>query len=118
LVRRPESRARLAGLDTAGVLGAGPGAGDPAPELRALTGGRGLDLVLDAVGGDLGASLAGALRPGGALARYGLLAGAQPARPRPDVRTVLFWLRRWVHDAGRERIAAALAEAAELVREG
>jgi NADPH:quinone reductase-like Zn-dependent oxidoreductase len=77
-----------------------------------------LDLAFDAVGGVEAEALALALRPGGTLVRYGLLSGVQPEIARTDVAVELFWLRRWVHGAGRPAIEAALARAFALVREG
>jgi NADPH:quinone reductase-like Zn-dependent oxidoreductase len=119
LVRSRASRARLAAVDTAATLCITEG--DHEAEVRALTGGRGLDLAFDAVGGDQSVSLARALRPGGTLVRYGLLSGQEPSPPvatiRPDVQVALFWLRRWVHSAGRAELAAALERAFALVRD-
>jgi NADPH:quinone reductase-like Zn-dependent oxidoreductase len=120
LVRRPESRERLAGTATSAVLCTGEG--DVTDEIGALTRGRGLDVAFDAVGGDDCASLTCSLRSRGTLVRYGLLSGRQPSPDpselRADVDVVPFWLRRWVHQTGRERIADALARTFELVRDG
>jgi len=120
LVRTRASRARLAAVDTTAILCVAED--DVEAEVRALTGGRGLDVAFDAVGGDQAISLASVLRSGGTLVRYGLLSGEEPSPPlaaiRPDVRVVLFWLRRWVHTAGRGELAAALGRAFALVRDG
>ena len=67
-----------------------------------------VDLVLDAVGGAIGARLAQALKPGGQFIHYGLLSG----QPLPshihtlvaDMRFELFVLRNWIHQAEKSRI--------------
>ena len=120
LVRTAASRRLLAGLDMAAVVVTDDEA--PAPTLRAASGGRGLDLALDAVGGACGEALALALRPGGHFLHYGLLSGtplpADLPQRRPDIRLELFWLRRWVHAQSREVVANRLAAVAPLVRDG
>ncbi|MDT0441833.1 zinc-binding dehydrogenase [Streptomyces johnsoniae] len=47
--------------------------------VRDATGGAGLDVVFDGVGGAVGTAAAGLLRPGGRLSTYGLAAGAPSA---------------------------------------
>lgn len=112
LVRSAAARALLDGLGVAAVLDTSSPDG-LAERLDEASGGRGYDLALDAVGGDEGAALLSALRPGGRMIHYGLLSGrALPAgrtAGRPDVALEYFWLRNWVHAAGRGRIERGLA---------
>jgi NADPH:quinone reductase-like Zn-dependent oxidoreductase len=65
-----------------------------------LTRGAGLAAAFDAIGGDMGATLAHCLRPGGMMLHYGLLSGeplpaglAQMIGEGRQIR--LFWLRNW-----------------------
>lgn len=90
--------------------------------LHELTGGRGLSVAWDAVGGAEGDDLVRALRPGGTLVHYGLLSGT-PLSTRlrdecPEVRIILFRLRDWVHTAQRPELQRALDEVFQLVRDG
>jgi NADPH2:quinone reductase len=52
---------------------------DLAAEVRALTGGRGVDVVYDGVGADTFEASLGSLRPRGLLALYGAASGPAPA---------------------------------------
>lgn len=123
VVRHPRGLARLAGTElTAAVCTADRAAGEA---VRELTGGRGADVVLDAVGGAEGAELGRVLATGGTLVHYGLLSGrplpAELPAARPDVRLVLFRLRDWVHHVHTtdpDRLTEALAEVYELVLDG
>lgn len=74
---------------------------DLAAAVRGLTGGRGADAALDAIGGETGATLADLIAPGGTLVSYGLLSGSlvPPDLPRAKergVKVLPFWLKRWV----------------------
>ncbi len=75
-----------------------------------------LDGGFDAIGGEDGAAMAQAIRPGGALMHYGLLSG----RPLPPglVSVRPFWLRNWVHAASRVELRAAMAEVFDDIRSG
>lgn len=53
-------------------------------QVTTLTGGRGADLALDAVGGPGMNGLARAILPGGTLISYGFQNGAPPSMPFPD----------------------------------
>jgi NADPH:quinone reductase-like Zn-dependent oxidoreductase len=90
--------------------------------LLELTGGHGLTVAYDAVGGHEGNTLARTLCRGGTLVHYGLLSGT-PLTPAlysecPGCRIVLYRLRDWVHAAERSAIEDALEEAFEMIREG
>lgn len=75
-----------------------------------------LDGGFDAIGGEDGAAMAQAIRPGGALMHYGLLSGTPLP---PGLRTVKpFWLRSWVHAASRAELRAAMAEVFDDIRSG
>ncbi|GAB3211475.1 zinc-dependent alcohol dehydrogenase family protein [Marinactinospora endophytica] len=86
-----------------------PGWGE---EVRRLSGGAGVDVAFDCVGGEHAATLLGAIRPGGALVHYGLLSGrpipAGSLREHPGRRIHLFRLRDIVHASSREQIQALL----------
>jgi NADPH:quinone reductase-like Zn-dependent oxidoreductase len=125
LVRNPDSRARLADLQLSAVVCTTeprPHDGGLRATLREITGGQGLAVGWDAVGGAEGAELFRALSPGGTLVHYGLLSG----RPLPpllnpeprDARIVLFRLRDWVHTAERSAVARALDDVYRLVLDG
>jgi NADPH:quinone reductase-like Zn-dependent oxidoreductase/nucleoside-diphosphate-sugar epimerase len=81
---------------------------DPAwtDQVRAATGGDGLDVVFDGVGGELGAAAQGLLKDGGRLSVYGM-AGGPMTTPDPRVTAVA-----WPNADLRELSRAALAEAA------
>lgn len=125
VIRHPAARARLVDLDVATVLctdESRPEDGGLLGALLDVTGGRGVAVALDAVGGAEGAALFRALAPNGTLVHYGLLSGCPlPANldaERPDARIALFRLRDWVHTAGRPAITGALDEAFRLVLDG
>jgi NADPH:quinone reductase-like Zn-dependent oxidoreductase len=120
LVRSSAAHALLEGLGVAAVLNSS--CPDLGARLAEASGGRGYDLALDAVGGGEGAILALALRPGGRMIHYGLLSG-QPLPPglparRQDVVLEYFWLRNWVHAAGRETMERGLAAVWDLAIDG
>jgi NADPH2:quinone reductase len=77
-----------------------------------------VDIVLDAVGGDVGRSLAGCLRPNGLFIQYGLLSG-EPIAPEAfhasPIRYKMFSLREWIHRRPRAQIAALLTMIERLV---
>jgi NADPH2:quinone reductase len=72
----------------------------------AATGGAGVDLVYDGVGGPLGAAGMAAVRPGGRASVYGMASGTW-TEPAPGVRVV--------PDAGAPDAAAIRALAAEAL---
>ena len=76
-----------------------------------------LDGGFDAVGGDNGAAMAQAIRPGGALMHYGLLSGT-PLPPGLGSVVKPFWLRSWVHAASRAELRAAMADVFDDIRSG
>lgn len=76
-----------------------------------------LDGGFDAIGGDDGAMMAQAIRPGGALMHYGLLSGS-PLPPDLGSTVKPFWLRNWVHAASRAELRAAVAEVFDDIRSG
>lgn len=120
IVRRPDSRRHLAGLQLSGVLCTADGDGPEA--LDAATGGHGLAVAFDAVGGPQGGWLARALAPGGTLVHYGLLSG-QPLPStlgveRRDVHIKLFRLRDWVHSVDRLQLQQALDDVFRQILDG
>lgn len=90
--------------------------------LRELTGGRGLTVAWDAVGGTDGDDLVRALHPGGKLIHYGLLSGIPLStglrNDCPDVQITMFRLRDWVHTTQRLALQRALDEVYQLIRDG
>lgn len=81
------------------------------------------DAVADAVGGDAGGVLLRDNLPaGGVFVQYGALSGMPIAQgaisARADVRFAFLWLRSFVHSAGRQALASALAQCFDGVREG
>ncbi|MCW0000421.1 zinc-dependent alcohol dehydrogenase family protein [Pararhizobium sp. YC-54] len=81
------------------------------------------DAVADAVGGDAGDGLLRDNLPaGGVFLQYGALSGRPIAQgaisARADVRFAFLWLRSFVHSAGRQALASALAQCFDGVREG
>ncbi|MGI6877353.1 zinc-dependent alcohol dehydrogenase family protein [Microbacterium sp. gxy059] len=97
---------------------------DPSwPErVRAATGGRGLDVTFDCVGGSIGATLLDRLTPSGTPVHYGLLSG----EPLPLAhlsgesarRVTMFRLRDVVHAAPREDLPGLLRPVFEHLRAG
>lgn len=83
-------------------------AGEPLPPL---------DGGFDAIGGDDGAAMAQAIRPGGALMHYALLSG-RPLPPGLGSVVKPFWLRNWVHTASGAELRAAMAEVFDDIRSG
>ncbi|MEV4006953.1 zinc-binding dehydrogenase [Actinomadura sp. NPDC049753] len=55
-------------------------------EVRAATGGRGVDLVFDGVGGAVGTEAVRALRDGGRVSVYGMAGGTEAAHDPADLR--------------------------------
>lgn len=77
-----------------------------------------IDIVLDAVGGDVGWSLARCLRPNGLFIQYGLLSGepiALGAFHGLPIRFKMFSLREWIHRRTRVQIASLLTTIEQLV---
>ncbi|KAL3440827.1 chaperonin 10-like protein [Aspergillus insuetus] len=121
LVRRPNIQAQLMSqLGVSAVICTSEGGLQH--RLLELTGGRGLAVAWDAVGGSEGDDLARALSPGGTLVHYGLLSGT-PLSVRlhdecPEARIILFRLRDWIHSTERCALQLALNEAFQLIRDG
>ncbi len=119
-VTRPGSAARLEGLAVDRVLvGAAPAI---ASGLRDVLRQGGVDVVLDAVGGEIGLALSAAVRPGGQFIHYGLLSGL-PLPPEtwqrdPGIRFEMFRLRDWVHRQPRMEIEVLLRRIEALILDG
>ncbi|KAJ0338531.1 hypothetical protein COL154_012685 [Colletotrichum chrysophilum] len=120
IIRRADAAMELDGLDIEAVLDSSEG--DIQSRVQEVSGGRGLTVACDAVGGPEGDSLARALSPGGTLVHYGLLSGVPLSyrlySERPDVRIILFHLREWVHAASPVEIQSAFDEVFGLIRDG
>jgi putative PIG3 family NAD(P)H quinone oxidoreductase len=101
--------ARLARLVEMGIEGLVPEGSDLTRRLREASGGRGVDVVLDFVGGTAVADRLAALRTGGRLVVVGLLAGS-----RADLELDLL-LRRRLRVIGTVLRARPRAEKARLV---
>ncbi|MFD2344047.1 alcohol dehydrogenase catalytic domain-containing protein [Sinorhizobium terangae] len=81
------------------------------------------DAALDAVGGNLaGELIARCVQPGGIFIQYGALSGVPVPQAaisgRPDVRFTFFWLRTWVHSAGRNPLEVAFERSFAGLRDG
>lgn len=91
-------------------------------EVLRLTGGAGVDVAFDCVGGEHAAALLGAVRPGGSLVHYGLLSGrpipTESLHRHPGRELCLFRLRDFVHTASRERIQSLLDRSYEGIVSG
>jgi NADPH:quinone reductase-like Zn-dependent oxidoreductase len=109
VVASARDRERLARLDDFGVAALVPEGPDLAARLKAASGGAGLDLVLDFVGGRAVADRLAALSTGGRLVLVGLLAG-----PRAEIELDLL-LRRRLHLLGTLLRARPREEKARLV---
>ncbi|WP_428243458.1 zinc-dependent alcohol dehydrogenase family protein [Gynuella sp.] len=115
-VRRRSSLPRLQGLALETVLFT------EAPDFdHALQPGS-VDLLLDAVGGEVGMALARCLKPGGHLIHYGLLSGQPLAADLPlqlsGVTFELFVLRHWIHQAEKSSIHALFRTLESLMLAG
>ncbi|KAK1713377.1 chaperonin 10-like protein, partial [Colletotrichum acutatum] len=123
LVRRPESKEHLSHLPELDVSAVVCSSGDGLRErLLQSTGGRGISVAYDAVGGSEGDEVVRALTPDGILVHYGLLSG-QPLSFRlreecPRARIVMYRLRDWVYAVEREEVQAALDQVFQRIREG
>lgn len=93
-----------------------------ADQVRAATGGRGVDVVLDCVGGTVGDRLVPMLRPGGVLVLYGLLSGVPLAGrslvPQDGRHVEMFRLRDTVHTVPRLALPALFAPVFEHLDAG
>lgn len=80
------------------------------------------DLVLDAVGGDIGSILRSRVASGGQFIHYGLLSGepltSHPSRPVSDHRFEFFRLRDWVHRVAPAEVQVSLDRVGRLIAEG
>lgn len=86
------------------------------------TGGAGVRLGLNCVGGKSAQAVAGTLGNGGTMVTYGGMARKPVTLPAgllifKDIRFVGFWLSRWA-DADRDAKARTVAEILDLVRAG
>ncbi|UDD63504.1 putative secondary metabolism biosynthetic enzyme [Aspergillus flavus] len=121
LIRRPDGKRQLSDqLDLSAVICTSETG--LRRKLSELSGGRGLAVAWDAVGGTEGDDLVRSLAPGGTLVHYGLLSGI-PLSYRlreecPDARIELYRLRDWIHTAKRHELQRALDDIFELVRDG
>jgi NADPH:quinone reductase-like Zn-dependent oxidoreductase len=119
-VRRESAVAGV--LETGGdvVLVDGPGL---AKRVSAATGGAGIRLGIDAVGGQSTDHLAAALTDGGVLVNYGAMSG-EPCQVSPasfvfrDITLRGFWLSKWFIGATPERRMAVFGEIAALIAAG
>ncbi|KAL2835977.1 chaperonin 10-like protein [Aspergillus pseudoustus] len=123
LVRRPNMEGELmAQLGVDAVLCTSSDEGRLRDRLLEVTGGRGLAVAWDAVGGPQGDELVRALQPGGTLVHYGLLSGTPLSWSLREeclgARIALFRLRDWIHSAERGAVQQALEECFQLIREG
>lgn len=94
---------------------------DPLERLRAATGGRGVELVLDAVAGPGVTGLARAVAPGGTLLVYGALSGQPTPYPGVELGLPALTMRSFtVLETTRdpERLRRAVAFVAAGVRSG
>lgn len=122
-----ESKARLArehGADEVLLYGAGD---DVAERVRALTGGRGVELVLDSVGASTWKSSLESLAPFGHLVSYGNASGSPPpvdveSLYEKSLKVSAYWLHTRhppeLHRQAREALRAELAEGRLRVRLG
>ncbi|WP_158043969.1 zinc-dependent alcohol dehydrogenase family protein [Skermanella pratensis] len=88
-----------------------------------LTGGRGADGAIEAVGGAVGAAAASALAPGGTMLVYGLMSGEPIPVPVSDMifKTLSirgFWLADWARKAPDDVRSDAISEVFGLLAEG
>lgn len=111
VVRRAEQAEELrrGGLSQLVVV---PGE-DLAAQVREWTGGKGATAAIDSVGGETGAAVLAALRPGGTSVLFGALDGRSVmVEPGPFLfRELLlqgFWLTRWLQRVPPERVRAAV----------
>ncbi|HSI82885.1 MAG: 2-enoyl thioester reductase domain-containing protein [Candidatus Methylacidiphilales bacterium] len=92
-------------------------------EVKSITGGAPLRLALNAVGGDSGVNLAGALAHGGVMVTYGGMS-RQPVRLPTgqlifnDIAARGFWITAWYKRASQAETTAMTDSLAKLMREG
>lgn len=121
IVRSANLAGRLRALGAAAVIDTGQ---EPLTEaLAALSGGVGIDIALDTIGGDDGTALAACLRPGGIFVNYGMLSGRPLALDgtairRRGIRVHAFWLREWLKTASPARRQGAFAAVIDLAVAG
>ncbi|NBC34791.1 MAG: zinc-binding dehydrogenase [Alphaproteobacteria bacterium] len=94
-----------------------------AASLAALSGGAGVDIALDTIGGVEGTALAACLRPGGTFINYGVLSGEPLALDGADIhrrgiRVHAFWLREWLKTAAPARRQSAFDAIIDLAAAG
>lgn len=101
-------------LDLAGGLGARAAVDYTQPgwtdRVREATGGSGVSVAFDGVGGEIGAASFRLMAPGGRFVVFGLASGTVTDTSGEDVR------RRGVQVIGLDRLAALAADAGELTR--
>lgn len=121
LVRRAEQVQEL--LDLGGDEAFATDTPDLVARIRELTGGKGATGAIDAVGGDTGALMLSALRPGGTMLVYGLLSG-QPTPVNGGEMLFRgtgmrgFWLVQWFQTTPPEQVAASLNGLMSLMAQG
>lgn len=91
--------------------------------LASLTGGAGVDVALDTIGGAEGTALAACLRPGGTFVNYGVLSGQPLSLDGRDIhqrgiRVRTFWLREWLAAATAAQRQSAFDAVIDLVATG
>ncbi|MEV6288657.1 zinc-binding dehydrogenase [Kribbella sp. NPDC051770] len=113
---RPTATAGQRGPDGSAGLGAVP-SGDLAAQVKALTCGRGVPLVLDAVAGPGISDLAQLVSPGGTLLVYGASSGQPTPYPGVDLGLPALTIRSYtMHELSRD--ARRLARAAAFITAG
>lgn len=120
VVRRQSLEPRLRELGADVVLTDGP---DLAAQAKAATGGAGLVLGIDSVGGETFARMLQSLSQGASLVSYGVLSMQQPALDLAsvifnDVKVQGFWLAKWFETATPEETKAAFGAIIPLIASG
>ena len=121
VVRRPEQVAELRSLGADEVIDVSHE--DLRNRVKAITGGEGVLLAFDAVGGDLGARALRTLAPGGTLVAYGIrnveplpVEGAHLVFRGITVRG--FWLSSWFQTSTAANRARVVGEVMSLLAQG
>lgn len=121
LVRRPEQVAEL--LDSGGDAAFCTDDPELVSQVRAVTGGQGVDAGIEAVGGATGELALSCLRPGGTLLVYGLLSGEPIAVHSGEMlfRGLTmrgFWLTQWFRQTPAAHSVTVLSELMGLMAAG
>lgn len=119
-VRREEQRQELLDLGAAGVIVTD--SEDIATRFHAITGKRGINKAIDAVGGTVGSTVAAALAPRGTLILYGMMSN-EPIQI--DGRMIFteatvrgFWLVRWLQARPPQHVGKVIGQLSELFANG